>query len=309
MPVSQEVSSWRWEGMGHIWPQIPRIDTYIMIAAASVCNPITSKVAACHQPVYVCHSVISSPGGDLCSACKSKQGDHDSRLLRFCPNLPTFSHIQLSSFKYLPEDVEHRWTRCSYMRELQVFLRLDQAPDEAFLQTSSLKHDTVSCWAMAGLVDWGPCEPPHCTCSNESPIQLLLIPGCAAGAPQKPSVVCFTPADPPELPVGMNTSPFHGSWLTVACLSLFLLCVVSALPFCPTTHSVSDVFMDCSILCLFLPPEIQVMPQPGSPCGLPSADTYIQLITRLTHGLTHKVRYLHALTINWAYGVKSDVSC
>lgn len=144
MPISEEESPWRWEGMGHILPQIPSINTYIT-DSSSQC--VHSHHFQSPPPACLClRGVISSSGGDLCSVCKSKQVDHDRRSLRFYLNLPTFGNIWLSSFKYLPEDVEHRWTCSRYMTEPEVAsLGLDQAPDEALLQTSSLKHDAISC--------------------------------------------------------------------------------------------------------------------------------------------------------------------
>lgn len=101
-----------------------------------------------------------------------------------------------------------------------------------------------------------------------------------AGAPQKPRDVCFTPADAPSTPSWDEREPSPWESAEGGLLGPFLLCMVSASSVCLTTHSVSDVFMDRSIFCLFLPPEIQVMPQPGNPCCLPNTDTYILLIMR-----------------------------
>lgn len=131
--------------MGHIWPQIPSINTYIT-DSSNQCVHSHDLQSNSPPPACLClHSVISSSGGDLCSVCKSKQVDHDCRSLRFYLNLPTFGNIWPSSFKYLPEDAENRWTHCRYMTEPEVvFLGLDQAPDEALLHTSSLKHDAIS---------------------------------------------------------------------------------------------------------------------------------------------------------------------
>lgn len=182
----------------------------LWIAADSVCSSVVaSKVVACHHPDYACHSVTSSPGSDFCSACKSKWGDHDCKSSHFSPNLPTFSNINLSSFKYSPKDVEHWWTRCSYMRELQVF---SLAKAQTRLSSRHLLWSTpvphAGRWQVSLAEVLLRLQSPHCTCSNEPPIQLLRIPSYKALAPQKPQDVCFTPSDLHSAPSRYECQPF-----------------------------------------------------------------------------------------------------
>lgn len=101
----------------------------------------TLHIVAASLCLSQCLEVSVVPGGDLCSAWKSKWRDFDCRSLHFFTKL-LFGNTWLSKFQYLPEDVEHQWICCHYMRELQlVFLRPSQAPVKAPLQMSSLKQD------------------------------------------------------------------------------------------------------------------------------------------------------------------------
>lgn len=74
----------------------------------------------------------------------------------------------------------------------------------------------------------------------------LLIPGYTAGASQKPRVSASPLLTPPALPVRMNASPSHGSWIKVACSPLFLLHVVFAPP-----HTVFQMLSDIFIIQMF----------------------------------------------------------
>lgn len=67
--------------MGHICPQIPRIDTCITDSSSQRVHSHHLQITAHCQPFYACHSVILSPTGDLCSACKSKWGHYSCKSL------------------------------------------------------------------------------------------------------------------------------------------------------------------------------------------------------------------------------------
>lgn len=174
------------------------------------------------------------------------------------------------------------------------FLGLDQGPDKALLQTSSLKHNTTSCWAMAGLIGWGPPEaavsPLHLQqqATHTAPLDPQLQSSCSSKAPG----CCFTASDLPSAPSRCECQPFP--WETAKGALLGPFSIACGVCFAPP-HTVFQVFSwaEASAACSYY----------QKPKSCPHAAQYWRLssIMRLTHGLiTHKVRRLYALNINWA---------
>lgn len=185
----------------------------LQIAAASLC--LSQRL-----------EVSGVPGGDLCSAWKSKWRDCDCRPLHFFPNL-LFGNIWLIKFQCLSEDVEHRWTCCHKMRKLQlVFLRSFQAPGEAPLQMSSPKQDPSDPGQWPDSLAELHVSLPLALWAMSHPHGSFWFPVLS----KSPGMSLPPLLTPTVLPARMNISPL------VFLTPFFLLCMVSPSFLCLTTQ-------------------------------------------------------------------------